>query len=98
MSGETHGKKINLQRGFGREIEESPQTKQTMKRIGNLFEKVVALDNLILADEIARKGKLKTYGVRHHDQNRESNLLKLQKMLINGEYHTSEYHIFTIFD
>ena len=98
MSGETHGKKFNLQRGFGRGIEESPQTKQTMKRIGNLFEKVVALDNLILADEIARKGKLKTYGVRHHDQNRESNLLKLQKMLINGEYHTSEYHIFTIFE
>lgn len=33
-----------------------------MKRIGNLFEKVISLDNLRLADEKARKGKLGTYG------------------------------------
>lgn len=29
-----------------------------MKRIGNLYEKVIAIDNLKLADEKARKGKV----------------------------------------
>lgn len=42
-----------------------------MKRIGNLFEKVISLDNLRLADEKARKGKLGTYGVQLHDKHRE---------------------------
>ena len=40
-----------------------------MKRIGNLYEKVIAIDNLKLADEKARKGKLHSYGVQQHDKN-----------------------------
>jgi len=38
-----------------------------MKRIGNLYEKVCSIENLQLADEKARKGKLRTYGVIEHD-------------------------------
>ena len=49
-----------------------------MKRIGNLYEKVCSIENLQLADEKARKGKLRTYGVIEHDKNREANLLKLR--------------------
>lgn len=45
-----------------------------MKRIGNLYEKICSIENLQLADEKARKGKLRTYGVIEHDKNREANL------------------------
>lgn len=67
-----------------------------MKRIGNLFDKVISLENLIEADEKARKGKLKSYGVKVHDKNRMENLQKLHNVLSNGEYHTSKYSIFKI--
>ena len=67
-----------------------------MKRIGNLFEKVISIENLQLADEKARKGKSRSYGVRVHDRNREANIFKLHEDLKNGRYRTSEYSIFTI--
>lgn len=69
-----------------------------MKRIGNLFEKVISLDNLRLADEKARKGKLCTYGVQLHDKHREENILALHESLKNGTFRTSKYHVFTIFE
>lgn len=69
-----------------------------MKRIGNLYDKVISLENLHLADEKARKGKLKSYGVRVHDANREANLLALHETLKNGTFKTSKYHIFTIYE
>jgi retron-type reverse transcriptase len=69
-----------------------------MKRIGNLYEKVISLDNLRLADEKARKGKLHSYGVQLHDKNREANLLALHESLKNQTFKTSKYHIFTIFE
>ena len=67
-----------------------------MKRIGNLFEKICSVENLKLADEKARKGKLKTFGVKIHDLNRESNIIKLHKTLLNGNYKTSKYDVFKI--
>ncbi|OQA66920.1 MAG: Group II intron-encoded protein LtrA [Ignavibacteria bacterium ADurb.Bin266] len=69
-----------------------------MKRIGDLYEKVISLDNLRLADEKARKGKLRSYGVQLHDKNREANLLSLHESLKNQTFKTSKYHIFTIFE
>lgn len=41
-----------------------------MKRIGYLYEKIISMDNLRLADEKARKGKKSTYGVKVFDKNR----------------------------
>lgn len=69
-----------------------------MKRIGNLYEKVCSIENLQLADEKARKGKLRTYGVIEHDKKREVNLLKLRETLLNGTFHTSKYDVFTIYE
>ena len=69
-----------------------------MKRIGNLYEKIISVENLKLADEKARKGKTRTYGVRVHDKNRESNILKLHEALKNKTFRTSEYDIFTIYE
>ena len=31
--------------------------------------RIISLDNLRLADEKARKGKLRSYGVKRHDRN-----------------------------
>lgn len=69
-----------------------------MKRIGNLYEQIISMDNLRLADERARRGKLKTYGVRYHDKNREANIIALHEMLKNKTYKTSEYDRFTIYE
>lgn len=69
-----------------------------MKRIGNLFDRVISLENLRLADEKARKGKLRTYGVKLHDRNREANLLSLHEQLKNGTFKTSPYNVFTIYE
>ena len=64
--------------------------------MGNLFDKVISIDNLKLADEKARKGKLHSYGVQMHDKNREANILALHESLKNGTFRTSQYHVFTI--
>lgn len=69
-----------------------------MKRLNNLFEKIISIENLKLADQKARKGKTNTYGVKHHDLNREQNILKLHEQLKKKTFKTSEYDIFTIFE
>ncbi|PKP46822.1 MAG: reverse transcriptase [Bacteroidetes bacterium HGW-Bacteroidetes-11] len=67
-----------------------------MKRITNLYETLCSMDNLILADANARKGKRRQYGVIKHDRVKEDNLLALQRSLIDRSFHTSEYHVFKI--
>jgi predicted transcriptional regulator YdeE len=52
---------------------------QIMKRINNIFENIISLENLRLADEMARRGKKSTYGVCLHDKNRERNILILHQ-------------------
>lgn len=69
-----------------------------MKRIGNIYDRIISLENLRLADDNARKGKLKTYGVKVHDRNREANLLALHEALKAGNYRTSEYSTFKIYE
>lgn len=69
-----------------------------MKRVGNLYSKIVTIDNLMLADEKARKGKTKTYGVLKHDKRREQNIYDLYETLLKREFKTSKYRIFTIYE
>ncbi len=69
-----------------------------MKRVGNLFEKIISVENLQLADEKARRGKLRSYGVIHHDKNREANIQRLHEMLRDKTYRTSAYEVFKIHD
>lgn len=54
------------------------------------------MDNLLLADKKASKGKSSQYGVIVHAKNREANLLLLHDMLKNKTYQTSAYTTFTI--
>lgn len=69
-----------------------------MKRIGNLYRQICSIENLNLADTIARKGKSKQYGIRVHDQNREANISTLHFALINKTYQTSLYTTFKVFE
>lgn len=69
-----------------------------MKRKGNLYSTVCGLENLHLADCIARIGKAKKYGVRKHDRNKQANLSNLQQDLINKTFKTSPYKTFKVFE
>lgn len=69
-----------------------------MKRVNNLFEQICSIENLVLADQKARKGKSKQYGVQAHDKNRHDNILSLHAMLINKTYRTSPYSVFKIYE
>ena len=69
-----------------------------MKRVGNIFEQIISLDNLRLADLKARRGKLRSYGVTNHDKSREENIQRLHVMLKEKSYRTSDYDVFKIFD
>lgn len=69
-----------------------------MKRIGNLYGKIISIDNLRIADMKARRGKLRTYGVRVHDKNREANIIALHEALLTKTYKTSTYDVFTVYE
>lgn len=56
------------------------------------------MDNLILADARASKGKSLQYGVQAHNKNRETNLQLLHNMLCNKTYQTSTYSTFKIYE
>jgi RNA-directed DNA polymerase len=67
-----------------------------MKRINNIFGKIISIENLELADMKARKNKEQSYGVQLHDKNRVNNILLLHNNLKNNTFNTSKYNIFTI--
>jgi len=69
-----------------------------MKRIGNLFERIISIENLQLADMKARKGKLRSYGVVQHDKNRDCNIVDLHNQLKNHQFKTSNYFVFKIYE
>jgi len=101
MSCKYKGKKEIAYNGFGSGNTKNPNVqanKEAMKRIGNLYDEIISIDNLRLADEKARKGKVNSYGVQLHDKNREANLLLLHESLKNQTFRTSKYHIFIIFE
>lgn len=71
---------------------------KAMKRIGNLYEQIISVENLRLADEKARREKTRSYGVRVHDRNREANIQALHEALLTKTFRTSPYEVFTIYE
>lgn len=67
-----------------------------MKRYNNLFDKIVTLENLYLADKKARRNKGRRKDIQEFDKDRENLLTKLRDDLINENYVTSEYDTFII--
>lgn len=69
-----------------------------MKRKGNLFDQIICIDNLRMADQRARKGKSNQYGVKIHIENAESNLELLHNTLKTHSFKTSEYSVFKVYE
>ncbi len=68
-----------------------------MKRYGNLWDKVISYENILLAYNKAKKGKNQRRQVKVIEENREIYLKELQNQLIKKTYRTSEYKIKKIF-
>lgn len=62
-----------------------------MKRLNNIYEQVISIDNLLLADKIARRGKSKQSGIKSFDKNFEQNIADIYRELATKTYKTSEY-------
>jgi len=69
-----------------------------LKKENNLFDEICSVNNLVYADSVASKGKLNQYGVKLHNLTKEDNILKLHKLLLNGEFNTSKYKTFKIYE
>lgn len=67
-----------------------------MKRINNLYDTFCSIDNLLLADKIARKGKSKQRGIINFDKNFEQNIGYIYRDLVSKSYKTSPYKNRTI--
>lgn len=67
-----------------------------MKRYNNLFDKIVDINNLFLADKKARRHKSHRRDIQEFDKNKEHYLNELQQCLEEGSYITSEYSTFII--
>jgi retron-type reverse transcriptase len=68
-----------------------------MKRIGNLYEKIYSIDNLILAHKNARKRKKNLLQINMVNKNPQL-LNELSEALKNKTYKTSKYRVHTIND
>lgn len=79
-------------------LRHSEPQKQTMKRYGNLFERVVEYGNLEQAFHNAARHKTRRSEVIEYGSHLEANLLQLQRELITGTYRTSEYKTFIIYE
>ena len=69
-----------------------------MKRLGGIWEPMVAFDNLYRAYLKARKGKPNALDVARFELNLERNLLRLQWQLQQGRYQPGDYRFFTLYE
>lgn len=69
-----------------------------MKRIGNLWDRIIAFDNLLLAYKKARKGKRSREEVARFGLNLEQELFRLQDALLAKSYLPGAYRIFTLYE
>lgn len=69
-----------------------------MKRKNNLYEGIIGIENLEVADSNARKDKKHQYGIKVFDRNRDANFLALHNMLKDKSYKTSKYKVSKIYE
>ncbi|NCC93839.1 MAG: hypothetical protein EOM10_11225 [Opitutae bacterium] len=69
-----------------------------MKRIGNLWHRVISFENLLAAYRSARKGKRGRRDVSAFGLDLEGHLLGLQAELAQGRYHPGAYRLFTVYE
>lgn len=66
-----------------------------IKRLKNVFDKIVSIDNILLAHKNARKDKTFYNEVKMVDENPIYYAEKIREMLVNNTYKVSKYNIFT---
>ena len=69
-----------------------------MKTVKNIFHKITAFDNLILAAKKSQKGKRFNNNVTAFHFNLEEEILQLQKELLSKRYKPGAYRTFYIYD
>lgn len=69
-----------------------------MKRYGDLYKRIVSIDNLHLAYTKARRNKGKRKEILDFEVQSNQLLLELQQRLITKTYKTSKYYTFSIFE
>lgn len=69
-----------------------------MKRVGNVFDKIVSIENLKIADKKAKRRKLNQKEIRDYFKERESKLELLHNILISDEFKTSNYSVFKVYE
>lgn len=69
-----------------------------MKRLDNLYEQVISIDNILLADQNARKGKSRQSGIFSFDKDFDQNIANIYRELVTGTYQVSPYKCFKIFE
>lgn len=67
-----------------------------VKRYGNLWERVVSIENITQAYHESRKGKTSKPGVRQVDEDPSTFIMEIQRLLVNKEYRSGEYREFQI--
>lgn len=95
--GKTHNVKSNCVSSGGTKTQFKSQ-RTNMKRLGNVFEKIYDIENLRKAHYNARKGKAHYKEVQMVNQNEDYYLKKLQLMLKEKSYKTSEYVLYNVND
>ncbi|MDD4601729.1 MAG: reverse transcriptase domain-containing protein [Negativicutes bacterium] len=69
-----------------------------LKRHGNLFKKIISLENIELAYQKARRGKGRQRSVKRFEEDIPGNLQRIHEMLKNKTYHTATYKEKQIFE
>lgn len=69
-----------------------------MKRHGNLFHRIIAIDNIYMAYRKARKGKKCRRSIKRIEDNLSYYLQNIQKMLRTKEFITSAYRLKEIYE
>jgi RNA-directed DNA polymerase len=69
-----------------------------MKRYGNLWSQIIAIENLLLASRFAQRGKRFSSNVLSFNYNLEYELFKLQSELKEHTYQPGDYRTFRIVD
>ena len=72
-------------------IREEDNLEDKMKRVGNLFEKIIDIDLLEYAAKCAKKGKANRASVKRFFANKDEKLKQLKELLESGKYHPMPY-------
>ena len=69
-----------------------------VKRVKNLWQQIVSMENLEKAYEKSKKKKSKHRHIKRFEKNKEENLKKIQEMLVNQTYEVSPYTTQVIYE